>query len=84
MKPKVEYTVCVKTTTYSFDVDTLVERLNPKAHCGSGFCFLTGKRDNTFVVKTYKEALKLASKARKLRRIKGLSKLTAKIYKEVY
>lgn len=45
---------------------------------------MTGKRDNSFTVKTYKEALKLATKARKLRKIRGLSKLTARIYRQEY
>lgn len=79
---KNEYSVYVKYEGLDSDIDTKIESINPKAHYGAGFCFLTGKRDNHFIVKTYKEALNLAAKARKLRKIRGLSKLTAKIYKE--
>jgi hypothetical protein len=81
---KVEYYVAVKYNGYDHSIDTKIEKLNPKAHCGAGFCFMTGKRDNSFSVKTYKEALKLATKARKLRKIRGLSKLTARIYRQEY
>jgi hypothetical protein len=79
------YDVYVKYNGYNQkQYDGLIQKLSPNNHVGAGYNFFNDKRDNHFVVNTYKQALNLASRARKLRKVRGLSKLTACIYKEVF
>lgn len=87
---KIEYSVYVKYNAESyfnqsdnFEYDEAIEKLDRKAHCGSGMG-MYGKRDNHFVVNSYAKALRLAKRARALK-IKGLGRVTATIHKdEIY
>lgn len=75
------YCVVVKYKGFDWVLDRKIENLCPEKYDGGGFCFRSGSRDTYFFgLKTYNSALSLAAKARRLRKIKGLGTLTAKVF----
>lgn len=74
-KANKKYLVEVKYPGFpNSDLDTKIERLSNK-HGGSGFCFFNGKRDHGFYNLSRKEADRVSTNARKLKKFN--SKLTA-------